>query len=167
MRWFSQLARTQLFRHLEDQAALVLAFHYAHTDAVHSMQHFDLQPQQAAARQPQQAKHAQQTESPTHVSTITAAPEAAANSDGEQHAQTGGQAVLAAPSVSDVLAKEHIIRQACGLTSCLPYPLTSYRALTGIAVHMTARCMTTMCDHMYILRLLVWSCCKRLLVDFL
>ena len=34
--------RQQLFRHLEHCASLVVAFHYAHTDAAHSMLHFDL-----------------------------------------------------------------------------------------------------------------------------
>ena len=103
----------------------MLAFHYAHTDAVHSMQHFDLQPQQTApAQQPQQAKHAQQAESaPNDSSTPAAAnghvPHVQQTAPAQQpqpakharHAETGSATVAAAPSVNDVLAKEHIIQQ--------------------------------------------------------
>ena len=34
--------RQQLFSYLEHSAALMVAFHYAHTDAAQSMLHFDL-----------------------------------------------------------------------------------------------------------------------------
>ena len=39
----SSCRRKQLFNCLEHNALLMVAFHYAHVDAVQSMKHFDLQ----------------------------------------------------------------------------------------------------------------------------
>lgn len=38
----ANISRKQLFEHLQDCASVMIAFHYAHTDAAHSMLHFDL-----------------------------------------------------------------------------------------------------------------------------
>lgn len=81
----SQPVRTQLFRHLENQASLMLAFHYAHTDAVQSMLHFDLQPQQG------------------HSATEAPSGPAIANGD--------NTALIAASTT--VVAKEQVIQQVC------------------------------------------------------
>lgn len=96
----SQPVRTQLFQHLENQASLMLAFHYAHTDAVQSMQHFDLQPQHSKA--------------PSH----TQGASAAVNGDASQshgHAADNGTASTGAVTAASttVVAKEQIIKQVC------------------------------------------------------
>lgn len=38
----ANISRKRLFEHLQDCASVMIAFHYAHTDAAHSMLHFDL-----------------------------------------------------------------------------------------------------------------------------
>ena len=38
----AKISRQQLFQYLQDCASVMIAFHYAHTDATHSMLHFDL-----------------------------------------------------------------------------------------------------------------------------
>ena len=38
----AKISRQQLFQYLQDCASVMIAFHYAHTDAAHSMLHFDL-----------------------------------------------------------------------------------------------------------------------------
>ena len=40
--FMAQFCRQQLFTYLEHSASLIVAFHYAHTDAARSMLHFDL-----------------------------------------------------------------------------------------------------------------------------
>ncbi|KAL3158150.1 Son of sevenless 1, variant 2 [Trebouxia sp. C0010 RCD-2024] len=40
--FMARLCRQQLFQYLQDCASVMVAFHYAHTDAAHSMLHFDL-----------------------------------------------------------------------------------------------------------------------------
>ena len=38
----AKISRQQLFQYLQDCASVMIAFHYAHTDAAQSMLHFDL-----------------------------------------------------------------------------------------------------------------------------
>lgn len=40
--FIAKISRQQLFQYLQDCASVMIAFHYAHTDAAHSMLHFDL-----------------------------------------------------------------------------------------------------------------------------
>ena len=78
----------------------MLAFHYAHTDAVHSMQHFDLQPQ-----------HAHTDAEATNGDTV--ADSSPADSQ-PLHAENVIQANVTSASVNmDVVGKEQVIQQVC------------------------------------------------------
>lgn len=66
--FLAQICRQQLFRHLQHCASVMVAFHYAHTDAAHSMLHFDLHLSDHVSHEPNpdQPEHTQSSIDAVH-----------------------------------------------------------------------------------------------------
>ena len=118
--FIASISREQLFQYLQDTAAVMVAFHYAHTDAVQSMQHFDMmlaEDQQqlntvdhtssADQGQLQPADYSNTQQSPEHAASSKPDTESlSADSKQPKHPGTAGSAAKAATGLAALSADE-------------------------------------------------------------